>query len=76
MTFITFAVDKLAAIGHRSRIRIVTLLGLAFIGGSFGGLLAMHLFKHKTKKDYFTVGIPLIIVIQTVVTFYWMNLPW
>ena len=74
VTFATFAVDKIAAIEKRSRIRIVTLLGLCFIGGSLGGLGAMYLFHHKTKKDYFTVGVPLIIVMQAVVFFYLMNL--
>lgn len=72
--FTTFAVDKIAAIEKRSRIRIITLLGLCFIGGSLGGLAAMYLFHHKTKKDYFTVGVPLIIVMQIIVTFYLMNL--
>ena len=76
VTFAAFAVDKLAAIEHRSRIRIVTLLGLAFIGGSIGGLLAMYLLRHKTKKDYFTVGIPLIIMMQIVVIFCLMNASW
>lgn len=52
VTFAAFAVDKIAAIEKRSRIRIVTLLGLCFIGGSLGGLGAMYLFHHKTKKDY------------------------
>ena len=73
VTFAVFAVDKVNAAEHRSRIRIVTLLGLAFIGGSLGGLLAMYLLHHKTKKDYFTVGIPLIIIMQIVVLFYLMN---
>ena len=76
MTFVAFAVDKVNAAEHRSRIRIVTLLGLAFIGGSLGGLLAMYLLRHKTKKDYFTVGIPLIIVTQIVVLIYAMNAGW
>lgn len=76
VTFTTFAVDKLNAIGHRSRIRIVTLLGLAFMGGSLGGLLAMYLLHHKTKKDYFTVGIPLIMLMQVVVVFYVLNAGW
>lgn len=74
VTFVAFAIDKMNAIGHRSRIRIVTLLGLAFIGGSFGGLLAMYLLHHKTKKDYFTVGIPLIILMQVVIVFYVLNI--
>ena len=76
VTFIAFAIDKLNAIGHRSRIRIVTLLGLAFMGGSLGGLLAMYLLHHKTKKDYFTVGIPLIMLMQVVVVFYVLNAGW
>lgn len=76
VTFIAFAIDKLNAIGHRSRIRIVTLLGLAFMGGSLGGLLAMYLLHHKTKKDYFTVGIPLIMLMQVVVAFYVLNAGW
>lgn len=76
ITFTAFAIDKFAAIEHRSRIRIVTLLGLSFLGGSFGGLLAMYLLRHKTKKDYFTIGIPLIIIMQIIVLFYIMNIPW
>ena len=74
VTFVAFAIDKMNAIGHRSRIRIVTLLGLAFIGGSLGGLLAMYLLNHKTTKDYFAVGIPLIILMQVVVAFYVLNI--
>lgn len=70
VAFIAFAIDKWAAINRKSRIRIVTLLGLAFIGGSIGALLAMYLLRHKTQKDYFVVGVPLIIVMQVVVLFY------
>lgn len=74
ITLAAFAIDKIAAIEGRSRIRIVTLLGLAFIGGSIGGLIAMYLFRHKIRKDYFTVGIPLIMVMQVFVIFYLMNM--
>ena len=73
---IVFAIDKVNARAHRSRIRIVTLLGLSFAGGSIGGLISMYLFRHKTQKDYFTVGMPLIIIMQIVVIFYVMNAGW
>lgn len=73
-TFIAFAIDKYNAVMHRSRIRIVTLLILSFLGGSIGGLLAMYLFKHKTKKDYFAVGLPMILATQIVLIFYLMNI--
>lgn len=76
ITFAVFAMDKFHAVKGRRRIRIVTLLGLAFAGGSLGGLLAMYLCKHKTQKDYFTLGIPLIILMQTAVIFYMMNIGW
>lgn len=76
IAFAAYAVDKVNAAEHRSRIRIVTLLGLAFIGGSIGSLLAMYLLRHKTRKDYFTVGVPLIIVMQVVIIFYMMNAGW
>ncbi len=71
-----YGVDKINAAEGRTRIRIVTLLGLAFIGGSIGAIIAMYLFHHKTRKDYFTVGVPLIMIMQVVVLFYSMNFSW
>lgn len=76
ITFAAFAIDKIAAIERTSRIRIVTLLALSFLGGSIGGLIAMYLLRHKTRKDYFTVGIPLILIMQVVLLFYAMNAKW
>ena len=73
LTFAAFGFDKLAAVRQRKRIRIGTLLGLSFLGGSLGGLLAMYVFRHKTQKSYFTVGIPAIIITQALVVFFWMN---
>jgi len=74
VALVLFAIDKINAVEHRNRIRIVSLLGVAFIGGSVGSLLAMYLCHHKTKKDYFAVGVPLIMVMQVVLVFYLMNI--
>lgn len=73
ITFLAFAIDKLHAIKGKRRIRIITLLGLAFVGGSAGALLGMYTLRHKTKVDYFTVGVPLIMIMQAVVVFFVMN---
>lgn len=70
LTFAVYAVDKLNAIEHRGRIRIVTLLGLAFIGGTVGALLAMYILRHKTQKDYFTWGVPLIMIMHVFVIYF------
>lgn len=74
ITFLAFAIDKLHAVKGKRRIRIITLLGLAFVGGSAGALLGMYTLRHKTKVDYFTVGVPLIMIMQVVVVFFLMNM--
>ena len=73
VAIVLFGLDKLAAIEHRSRIRIITLLGIALAGGSVGALVAMYLFHHKTRQDYFTIGVPLIMLAQGFILFYLMN---
>lgn len=74
LTFLLFGIDKYGAVSHKGRIRVSSLLSLAFIGGSIGGLAAVYLFRHKTKKQYFTAGIPYMIVMQILLLFYWMNM--
>ena len=70
ITFVVYGLDKLFAIKHKRRIRIITLLGLAFIGGELGGLLAMNIFHHKTNKKCFTIGLPLMLVMHIIIYFY------
>lgn len=67
VTFIVYGVDKAAAKAHKRRIRISTLLILAAIGGSLGALLGMFIFRHKTKKWYFVLPVPLMLIIQTLI---------
>ena len=51
--FLLYGLDKLKAKMDAWRIAEKTLLGLSFIGGAAGGLLAMLLFRHKTRHWYF-----------------------
>ena len=74
ITFIVFALDKMKSIYGKWRYKIVTLLSLCFIGGSLGGLLSMYIFKHKTNIDYFTKGIPLIIIMQVFIIIFLTNI--
>ena len=37
---------------------------LTALGGSVGSLLGMYPFRHKTRHPKFTVGIPVIFVLQ------------
>lgn len=74
VTFAAFGIDKWKAVRKRPRIRIVTLLGFSFFGGAAGGLAGMYLFHHKTRRDYFAVGLPLMLAAQAAVLFCVMNL--
>lgn len=74
VTFAAFGIDKWKAVKNRRRIRIATLLTLAFLGGSAGGLAAMHLFRHKVRKSYFAAGLPMILAVQILAVFCVINM--
>lgn len=74
ITFIIFWIDKIKAKTGRWRYKIITLLGFCFIGGSIGGLLSMYVFHHKTKVNYFTLGIPIMIIMQILLILFLTNL--
>jgi uncharacterized membrane protein YsdA (DUF1294 family) len=54
-TFIVYWWDKSAARQGRWRTRETVLLTFSILGGAFGGLLAMTLLHHKTRKPVFWV---------------------
>ena len=74
IAFFLYYADKRKAVKGKNRIKIVTLLGSAFIGGSVGALAGMYVFRHKTDKNYFYIGVPLMAVMQVFVLFYLSNL--
>ena len=62
--FTFMLVDKRRAQKNRWRIPEATLMGIAAIGGSMGSLAGMYLFRHKTRHPKFTIGIPVILILQ------------
>ena len=67
VTFAMYGIDKhRAKIGAR-RIREAVLWLLAAIGGSVGALLAMAVFRHKTKKHSFQVVLAAILFVQILI---------
>lgn len=69
-SFLTMAYDKLKAKFKRYRITEKFLINLAVIGGSFGTLAGMIIFRHKIRKKKFFIGVPFIIAIQLGLYFY------
>ena len=68
--FLLMLVDKFKARRGLWRIPEATLMGVAALGGSVGSLIGMYLVRHKTQHPKFTVGIPVILVIQIIMAFW------
>lgn len=64
IAFIIVYIDKQKAIKKQWRIKESTIILISIIGGSIGTYLSMYSFRHKTKHLKFTLGIPIIILIQ------------
>lgn len=64
VTFALFAWDKRQARNRRRRIRERSLLLCSLFGGASGGLIGMHVFRHKTRHRIFQWGLPLILFLQ------------
>jgi uncharacterized membrane protein YsdA (DUF1294 family) len=60
--FLVMSLDKNRSQGSRPRISEGTIFFWAICLGSIGVYLGMFAFRHKTRKIYFTLGIPLLIL--------------
>lgn len=60
--FLIMLVDKHNAVHGNRRTPEKVIWTVAAIGGSLGCLLGMRLFRHKTKKGFFPLGIPLLFI--------------
>ena len=71
LTFAMYGWDKHLAVYNKTRIPEFILLLFAFLGGAFGALCGMILFKHKTLHKMFLIFVPIFLVLQltTVILF-------
>lgn len=68
--FLMYGIDKWNAKHDLRRIPEKTLLGIAAVGGSIGAYAGMQMFRHKTRKPKFYIGVPLIFAIQMGILMY------
>ncbi len=68
--FLIMFIDKKKAEHNAWRIPEKTLLLTTMLGGFIGTYAGMKLFRHKTQKPRFSVGIPAIAIIEIVAIIY------
>lgn len=66
-TFVLFVIDKYLSKNDKERIPETTLILLSAMGGAFGGLCSMYIFRHKTKKAKFFICLPLFLALHVIV---------
>lgn len=64
--FYLFGMDKASAKRKDRRVKESRLFKVCFWGGALGGMLGMNVFRHKTLKKKFSVGVPLLFIFQLV----------
>lgn len=65
VAFVVFGADKKMARQGTWRIPERTLFTLALLGGSPGAIIGMLVFHHKTKHMKFVIGLPTILVLES-----------
>lgn len=70
--FLAMGIDKRRAKLMEWRIPEKTLFLITLFGGGIGTIAGMYTFRHKTKKKYFTIGLPLILIIEIVSAIYFI----
>lgn len=70
ISFVTMFIDKRKAQNGSWRIKEMTLFSLVLLGGGIGGIAGMYTFRHKTKKWYFKIGFPVILISEIILAIY------
>lgn len=70
VTLVMMYADKQRAVRRDRRIPERSLYLAAFLGGGVGSLLGMALFRHKTRKRAFRLGMPAILIAEAALMYY------
>ena len=76
IVFIFYGYDKLQSIKtskYISRVSEKKLLFTTLIGGTVGALLSMFIFRHKIKKPSFMIKFSIVVIIQVIAIYFYIN---
>lgn len=63
LAFYLYGLDKQKACYERNRIPEIVLVGIALMGGAYGALMGMLLFRHKTLHKLFKIAVPASLIV-------------
>ena len=72
--FLLMFIDKKKAEHGAWRIPEKTLFLATLLGGGIGTISGMYIFRHKTKKLKFTIGLPVILILEVVLVVYLISI--
>jgi len=64
LTLLIMGWDKWKSIHHGWRIPEKNLLLLGLLGGALGLLIGSRIYRHKTQKMLFKIGIPILLIVN------------
>ena len=70
--FLAMGIDKWKAKNNNWRISEKSFFIITALGGGIGTIIGMYIFRHKTKKTDFTIGLPAILILETVLIVFWL----
>ena len=68
--FCAMGIDKFKAIRGRWRIPENSLFMFTILGGGIGTIAGIYVFRHKTRKLKFTIGMPVIFILEVLLIIY------
>lgn len=71
LVFFMYGIDKAKAKGNKWRIPEKTLI-ISAVFGVLGALGGMFVFHHKTKKPLFIIVVPLILIAEAALVYFFM----
>lgn len=74
INLLLFYIDKRRARKGDWRVSESTFFYIALLGGSLGAIIAMKIFKHKTRRTKFKILLPLCFLLNILTLFYLQRL--
>lgn len=72
--FLAMGIDKRRAIKGKWRTPENTLLMFTILGGGIGTIAGIYVFRHKTQKAKFTIGMPAILILEILLVIYLLGM--